>query len=121
MSDRLSPSLIEIKRVLEIRLPVDLQPEMLHVDLAKAFSHTVKERLIWVYDKGVLLRDEPFTSFVSVMEAIGYSKSSIAARRSIDTVPPAEKLLEGVILFTQNHYNLTYYIFFQASRLPRKV
>lgn len=85
VSDRLSPSLIEIKRVLEIRLPVDLQPEMLHVDLAKAFSHTVKERLIWVYDKGVLLRDEPFTSFVSVMEAIGYSKSSIAARRSIDT------------------------------------
>lgn len=60
---------------------------MLHVDLfkKKAFARTVKHNAIWVYDNEVLLREEPFTSFRKAMEAIGYSKSSIAARRSIDT------------------------------------
>jgi hypothetical protein len=58
---------------------------MLHVDLAQAFARTIKQRAIWVYDNGVLLREEPFTSYTSAMEAIGYSKNSIAARWNIDT------------------------------------
>jgi hypothetical protein len=40
------PSLIEIKRVLDIKLPVILQPNMLHVDLAKAFTYVFKQRSI---------------------------------------------------------------------------
>jgi hypothetical protein len=58
---------------------------MLHVDLAKAFSRTVKQKTIWVYDNGVLLKEKPFNSFTSAMEATGYSKTSLAARRSVDT------------------------------------
>jgi len=61
---------------------------MSHTDLAKAFARILKQDAIWVYDKGVLLSsdgEKPFTSFRSAMEAIGYSKSSISARRSIDT------------------------------------
>jgi LAGLIDADG endonuclease. len=79
------PSLSEINRVLDIKLPVTLQPNMLHVDLAKAFAHVFKQSSIWVYHNGVLLSEEPFNSFASAMEAIGYSKTSVAARRSIDT------------------------------------
>ena len=55
------------------------------MDLAKAFASKVKPSVIWVYDNGVLLNENPFSSFVSAMEAIGYSKTSIAGRRSIDT------------------------------------
>ena len=55
------------------------------MDLAKAFANTVKHRAIWVYDNGVLLNEEPFYSFAKAMEANGYSKTSVAARRSIDT------------------------------------
>jgi len=38
-----------------------------------------------VYDNGVSLSEEPFHSLVSAMAAIGYSKTNIAARQSIDT------------------------------------
>ena len=38
-----------------------------------------------MYNNGVLLNKEPFNSFASAMKAIGYSKTSVAARRSIDT------------------------------------
>lgn len=58
---------------------------MLHVDLAKAFSSKVKPRAIWVYENGVLLSENLFSSFAHAMEAIGYSKRSIAGRRGIDT------------------------------------
>lgn len=68
---------------------------MLNVDLAKAFGHTVKQKLIWVYDNGILLCKEPFTTFVSAMKAIGYSKSSLAARRSIEI----RKLIGGYYTF----------------------
>jgi hypothetical protein len=55
------------------------------VDLAKAFTYVFKQRSIWIYNNGVLLNKEPFNSFASAMKAIGYSKTSVAARRSIDT------------------------------------
>jgi hypothetical protein len=58
---------------------------MLHVDLAKAFARLIKERSIWVYDKGVLINSKPFTTFSKAMLAIGYSSSSLAGRRTIDT------------------------------------
>jgi len=67
---------------------------MRHVNLAQAFARLVKERQIWVYDNGVLLNSQPFTHALSfcesetygdAMEAIGYSRTSIAARRTIDT------------------------------------
>ena len=77
--------LIKKKRqpVLNLKLLVTLTPDMLHVDLAKAFSTRVLS--IWVYENGVLLDDSPFSTFTSAMEAVGYSKNSVAARRSIDT------------------------------------
>lgn len=81
----IAPSLSDIDRLLDLKLPVTLQPNMLHVNLAKAFASTLKQNVIWGYDNGVLLSEEPFNSFSSAMEAIGYSKNSVAARRSIDT------------------------------------
>lgn len=68
---------------------------MLNVDLAKAFASKVKPSAIWVYDNGVLLNGSPFSSFASAMEAIGYSKTSIAGRRSIDTKLLVLPLREG--------------------------
>jgi hypothetical protein len=72
---------------------VALTPEMRHVNLAQAFARLVKERKIWVYeyeyDNGVLLNSQPFTlrprpgaeaTYGDAMEAIGYSRTSIAAR-----------------------------------------
>ena len=81
----LAVSLSEINQVLELKLPVPLKPEMSHTDLAQAFARIFNKQTIWVYDRGVLLNEKPFTSFMSAMKAIGYSKTSIAARRSIDT------------------------------------
>ena len=80
-----APSLTEINKVLNLNLPVTLTPSMLHVDLAKAFVSKVKLNAIWVYDNEILLSESPFSTFASAMEAIGYSKTSIAGRRSIDT------------------------------------
>ena len=67
-----APSLTEINKVLNLNLPVTLSPSMLHVDLAKAFASKVKPSAIWVYDNGVLLNGNPFSSFASAM---GYSKN----------------------------------------------
>lgn len=44
---------------------------MRHVNLAQAFARLVKERKIWVYDNGVLLNYQPFTTFGDAMVAIG--------------------------------------------------
>jgi hypothetical protein len=79
------PSIVIINKVLELTLPVALTPEMRHVNLAQAFARLVKERQIWVYDNGVLLNSQPFTTYGDAMESIGYSRTSIAARRTIDT------------------------------------
>ena len=79
-----APSLTEINKVLNLNLPVTLTPSMLHVDLAKAFVSKVKLNAIWVYDNEILLSESPFSTFASAMEAIGYSKTSIAGRRCID-------------------------------------
>lgn len=68
-----APNLADIKKVLNLNLPVTLTPSMLHVDLAKAFARKVKTRAIWVYENGVLLNGSPFSSFA--MEAAGYSKT----------------------------------------------
>ena len=93
-----APSLPDIKKVLNLNLPVTLTPSMLHVDLAKAFAYKVKPNAIWVYDNGVLLNGSPFSSFASAMEAAGYSKTSIAGRRSIDT----GKIIGGRFTFYSN-------------------
>jgi len=45
----------------------------------------VKQSAIWVYNNGVFLSEESFHSLASAIVAIGYSKTSIAARQSIDT------------------------------------
>lgn len=81
----LAISLSDINQVLDLKLPVTLKPEMSHTDLAKAFARISNIQSIWVYDNGILLNEKPFTYFATAMEAIGYSKTSIAARRSIDT------------------------------------
>ena len=93
-----APNLADIKKVLNLNLPVTLTPSMLHVDLAKAFATKVKTRAIWVYENGVLLNGSPFSSFASAMEAAGYSKTSIAGRRSIDT----GKIIGGRFTFYSN-------------------
>ena len=84
-----APSLTYIKEVLSLDLLVTLTPNMLHVELAKAFAYKVKPSAIWVYDNElgnlVLLKGSPFSSFAAAMEAIGYSKTSVAGRRCIDT------------------------------------
>lgn len=90
-----APSLTLIKKVLNLNLPVTLTPSILPVDLAKAFASKIKTSAIWVYDKGVLLNGSPFSSFASAMEAIGYSKTSVAGRRSIDT----DKIIGGRFTF----------------------
>jgi hypothetical protein len=40
------PSLSEINKVLDLRLPVTLEAEMLHTDLAKAFARVLKQQTI---------------------------------------------------------------------------
>jgi hypothetical protein len=40
------PSLSDINQVLDLKLPITLQPDMLHVDLAQAFARTIKQRAI---------------------------------------------------------------------------
>nr|YP_010721227.1 LAGLIDADG homing endonuclease [Cyathus striatus]WDS46378.1 LAGLIDADG homing endonuclease [Cyathus striatus] len=80
-----SPSLEDIIKVLKLSLPIQLTPEMRHVKLGQSFSRLVQERNIWVYDKGVLINSQPYASYGKAMEAIGYSRTSLAARRSIDT------------------------------------
>ena len=78
-------SLSDITQVLNLKLPMTLKPEMSHMDLAKAFARIFSKHNIWVYDNGILLNEKPYTSFRAAMEATGYSKTSVAARRSIDT------------------------------------
>lgn len=75
-------SLSDINQVLDLKLPVRLKPEMSHTDLAKTFALIFNKQSIWVYDNGILLNEKAFTSITAAMEAIGYSKTSIAARRS---------------------------------------
>jgi hypothetical protein len=43
--------------------------------------------LIWVYDNGVLVNDKPnrLQLLLQQMQAIGYSPTSVAGRRTIDT------------------------------------
>ena len=89
------PKLSESKKVLAIKLPVKLEPNMSHINLAKAFAKKLKNKTIWVYDKGILLPENPFNSFRSAMIAIGYSKNSVAARNSINT----GKLIAGRYTF----------------------
>lgn len=89
------PDFNTIQKVLNLNLPIKLAPEMLHVDLAKAFAKLIKNRNIWVYDNGVLINSQPFTSFSAAMKAIGYSANSVAARRTLDT----GKLVKGRYLF----------------------
>jgi len=81
----IAPSNDEIISLLNIPLPVSLTPEMLHVDLAKAFAKLNTDRNIWVYDNGVLMNSQPFLSFAAAMRSIGYASTSVAARRTIDT------------------------------------
>lgn len=81
----LEPKIENIQKVLDITLTVVLTPEMSHLDLAKAFASLIKERNIWVYDNDKLINYKPFSTFVDAMKAIGYSPTSTAARRSIDT------------------------------------
>lgn len=81
----IAPSIDEIIHLLNLPLSVSLTPEMLHVDLAKAFAKLVNNRNIWVYDNGVLMNAQPFHSFAAAMRSIGYASSSVAARRTLDT------------------------------------
>lgn len=42
----IAPSLSDIKQVLDLKLPVILQPDMLHVNLAQAFARIKKQRAV---------------------------------------------------------------------------
>ncbi len=74
-----------IKEVLAMTPPVTLQPEMLHSELGHKVSRKTKSTMVWVYDDDKLVGGRPFPSINTAMTAIGYSKSSSAGRRNIDT------------------------------------
>jgi hypothetical protein len=86
-----APKLNEIQNVLNIDLPIKLKPNMSHLDLARLYSKQFKYTSIWVYDKGKPLNNSPFINWKSALLAMGYAKTSIAARRSIDTA----KIIKG--------------------------
>lgn len=97
----IAPSNDEIINLLNAPLPISLTPEMLHVDLAKAFAKLNTDRNIWVYDNGVLMNSQPFHSFAAAMRSIGYASTSVAARRTIDT----GKLVGGRYTFYSSPQN----------------
>ena len=88
----------EIQEVLKLNVPLKLTPEMSHTDFAKNLASNLNLKTIWVYENGVLLNNKPFSSFALAMVSIGYSKSSVAARRSIDT----GKIIGGKYTFYSN-------------------
>lgn len=84
--DRVSPPDLNcVKNVLGLTLPVTLTPEMTHLHLSQAFSSLVKVRNVWVYDNGILVNSQPFTSYAAAQEAIGIPRTSVVVRRNIDT------------------------------------
>jgi hypothetical protein len=71
---------------------------MSHLQLSRDFASKVKNKTIWVYDNGKLLINNPYPSFALAMKAIGYSKSSVCARKSLDT----GKIIGGRYTFYSN-------------------
>ena len=71
---------------------------MRDVNLAQALARLVKERKIWVYDNGILLNSQPSPTYGYAKEAIGYSRTSIAARRTIDTGKKLEDDTQFILL-----------------------
>ena len=68
-----------------------LTPNMLHVDLAKAFASKIKPSAIWVYDNGVLLKEKPFFLPLPLLWQLLVTPKPVSvqlqpeARRSINT------------------------------------
>lgn len=79
------PLVEDINNVLASDLPVKRTPQMRHLHLAQAFAKVSKPSEIWIYKDGVVFGTSPYNSYNSAMRAIGYSPSSSAARRTIDT------------------------------------
>jgi hypothetical protein len=75
----------DINNVLASDLPVKITPQMRHLHLAQAFAKVLKPKGIWVYKDGVMFGTSPYSTYNDAMRAIGYSHTSSAARRTIDT------------------------------------
>ena len=66
-------------------LPITITPELTHLQLSQNFARLVKNRTIWVYDNGVLIKGSPFYTQTSAAEAIGLPKNTSVIKRYIDT------------------------------------
>ena len=80
----LAPTLESIKQVLTMELPITITPELTHLQLSQNFARLVKNRTIWVYDNGVLIKGSPFYTQTSAAEAIGLPKNTSVIKRYID-------------------------------------
>ena len=79
------PNLEQINNVIDIKLPIELLPELTHLNLGHKYSKLFKFKSIWVYDNGNLVTGSPFNSYSEAQAAIGISKTSLAISRNIDT------------------------------------
>ena len=68
-----------------MELPITITPELTHLQLSQNFARLVKNRTIWVYDNGVLIKGSPFYTQTSAAEAIGLPKNTSVIKRYIDT------------------------------------
>ena len=75
----------QINKVLSIKLPVKLTPDMNHLITSQKFAKLITSRSVWVYDNGKLVIGSPFDSYAEAQTAIGISRTSVAVRRNIDT------------------------------------
>lgn len=81
----LAPSLESIKQVLSTELAVTITPELSHLQLSQKFARLVKNRTIWVYDNGLLIKGSPFYIQTTAAEAVGLPKNTSVIKRYIDT------------------------------------
>lgn len=72
-------------QIFETLLPVILTPDMSHLTLAQSFARVKENRIVWVYDKGVVVKGSPFKSYSEVCEVIGINRNSKIVSRYLDT------------------------------------
>lgn len=81
----ITPSLESIKQVLSMKLPITITPELNHLQLSQKFARLVKNRTIWLYDNGLLVKGSPFNTHATAAEAAGLPKNTSVIKRYIDT------------------------------------
>ena len=54
-----------------MELPITITPELTHLQLSQNFARLIKNRTIWVYDNGILIKGSPFAHLSEAVRAIG--------------------------------------------------